>query len=309
MIEHTISGSSGRASAAALSRPFAWPRSGLEPLPWFPFTVAASRGQIAVAADIARRTERAYRYLRSLFDFTPRFRLLVLDATDWAQFAEVPTYGISHFTANGHLIVGAQPASAWHEVGRHFAAKLPAADLRGLVAAHGRDPVFPAGPDLSDVADMLVAHELAHLIAAQAGAAFARRCLAEAFANYALVAVLGKTDPAGLHRVRTLTDAALLLADATPTLREFDDGEGTLDPVPSVLAQLALTCSVLIAYAAAGDQPLARWFAIARAAGGRKSPPDADHELGRLLTQDVHPAIGHLATQCASWRSPVASAA
>jgi len=309
MFVHDVPEAPGPALAAALANPFAWPQSGLEPLPWFPFAAASSHGQTDVAARIARRTERAYWYLRKLFGFTPRFRLLVLDPIDWAQFAEVSTYGITHFTADGHLIVGAEPAAAWRHVSRYFALRLPPADLRALVAAHGHDPVFPAGPDLSGVAETLVAHELAHLIAAEAGAAFGRRCLAEAFANYALIAVLGETDPDGLHRVGTLAEAALILADATPTLREFDEGEGILDPVSSVLAQLALTRSVFLAYAATGDEPLARWFAIACAAGHRKTPRDADHELGRLLTQDVHPAIGHLALHCADWRSPMAGAA
>jgi hypothetical protein len=100
-----------------------------------------------------------------------------------------------------------------------------------------------------------------------------------------------------------------MLADATPTLREFDAGDGTLDPVSSVLAQLALTRSVLLAHAAERNQPLARWFDIACAAGQRKSPLDADHELGRLLTREVHPAIGHLALHCADWRAPALRAA
>ncbi len=309
---HDIFGSPEPGLAAALTAPFAWPQSGLQPLPWFPFTVAASRAQVKVAARIAQRTERAYWYLRKVTGFTPQFRLLVLDATDWEQFAEVPTYGITHFTSDGHLVVGAEPAAAWHDVSRYFAARLPAADLRALVSVHGRDPVFPAGPDLSGVAEALVAHELAHLVATQANAAFGRRCLAEAFANYALVAVLAETDSSGLHRVGRLAEAALLLADATPTLREFDEGE--LDPVSSVLAQLALTRSVFLAYSAARDRPLARWFAIARAHGDRtaaanRTPPDADHELGRLLTREVHPAIGHLATHCAQWRTTDAKAA
>ncbi|MEO8754215.1 MAG: hypothetical protein ABI624_16210, partial [Casimicrobiaceae bacterium] len=160
MIAHDIFGSPEPALAAALATPFGWPQSGLQPLPWFPFTVAASPAQVKAAARIAQRTERAYWYLRKVTGFMPKFRLLVLDAADWARFAEVPTYGIAHFTRDGHLVVGAEPAAAWHDVSRYFASHLPAADLRALVSVHGRDPVFPAGPDLSVVAETLVAHEL-----------------------------------------------------------------------------------------------------------------------------------------------------
>src|SRR3954468_23469496 len=106
MSPQDLFGTANHALAKALAKPFAWPASGLEPLPWFPFTVAASRGQLHAPARIAQRTERAYWYLRRLFRFTPRFRLLVLDRADWSKHAEVATYGMSHFTATGNLVVG-----------------------------------------------------------------------------------------------------------------------------------------------------------------------------------------------------------
>lgn len=286
--------------------PFAWRASGLSPLPWFPFTVAASRGHAGAAERAARRAERAYWLLRRLFGFTPRFRLLVLDAADWRHFGDTPAYGVAHFTAGGHLIVGATPAAAWHEVSRRFAAHLPAAALRELVRVHGRDPVHPEGPDLAGVADTLIAHEVAHVIAAQAGAQFPRRWLAEAFANYALVAVLGQTDPAGMHRVGTLAEAARALDAAAVGGSALAGLEDTADPFASVVAQLALTRGVYEAYADAHVAPLARWFELARA-GARA--PDADHELGRMLARDVHPALGRLAAMASAPPNRMARAA
>ena len=294
------------ASPAALATPFAWPQSGLEPMPWFPFTVAASRGHATAAARVAQRTERAYWYLRRLFGFTPRFRLLVLGRDDWGRYAEVPTFAVPHLTAGGHLIVGSEPAAAWHGVSRELAALLPAAKVRALVKVHGQDRSFPAGPDLAGVADALLAHEVAHLFAAQANLAFPRRWLAEAFANYALVAVLGETDTAALHRVGTLADATALLADATPTLAEYEAAEGSLDIVPSVLVQLGLTRGVFAAYAQAQAEPLARWFAQARAAPFVPGAHVADAELAQMLARDVHPAVGALV---ADRRPQVAKAA
>ncbi|MCC7216823.1 MAG: hypothetical protein IT517_08640 [Burkholderiales bacterium] len=286
--------------------PFAWRASGLEPLPWFPFTVAASRGHAAAAERVARRAERAYWHLRRLFGFTPRFRLLVLDAADWPRFDDPPAYGIAHFTTGGHLIVGATPAYAWHDVSRCFAAHLPAAVLRDLVRVHGRDRVHAAGPDLSGVADTLIAHEIAHVIAEQAGAVFPRRWLAEAFANYALIAVLAETDPAGMHRVGTLAEAARALDDTAVDPGALAAGGATADPFASVVAQLALSRGVYEAYADAQAAPLARWFALARAG---TPAPDADHELGRMLARDVHPALGGLVTRFSTWQDRMARAA
>ena len=291
----------------AFATPFRWQDSGLEPLPWFPFTVAASRGRTEEAGRIAQRAERAYWCLRRLFDFTPRFRLLALAPGDWGRFAEAPAYGSTHFTADGHLVVGTEPAAAWHDVSRYLASRLPQATLRNLIRVHGRDRVHADGPDLSGVADTLIAHEIAHAIADQAGATFPRRWLAEAFANYALVTVLAETDLPGLQRVGTLAEAALMLGDAAPCGSALDHPDGALDPVPSVLAHLALTRGVMAVYAHARSRPLARWFALARVDG--RIEPDADHELGRMLAREVHPELGRLAARCAGRQETEAKAA
>ena len=58
--------------------------------------------------------------------------------------------------------------------------------------------------------------------------------------------------------------------------------------------QLALTRAVYVAYAERGDAPLVAWFERAVAAADSPLAPDADHELGRMLARDVHPALGAL---------------
>jgi hypothetical protein len=287
MTPRDLFGTPDAALAKALATPFAWTGSGLEPLPWFPFTVAASRGQTKAAARIARRTERAYWYLRKLLAFTPRFRLLVLDRADWSRHAEVSTYGMSHFTATGNLVVGAECADAWHDISRELARKLPSAAVSALITVHGADAVYPHAPDLSGIAERLVAHELARVIADEAGAHFPRHWMKHAFANYALVAVLGETDPDGLHRLGTLAEAVRELTAHTPHVTAFG---AQLTPFAAALAQLAMTRAAYAAYAEKEDAPLARWFALAR-----RPMPDADHELGRMLAREVHRAIGALA--------------
>jgi hypothetical protein len=286
----------------ALATPFDWPQSGLEPLPWFPFTVAASRGHDGVAGRLAVRAERAYWYLRKLLDVAPRFRLLVLDRRDWPRYAEVSTYGIAHFTQGGNLVVGTAPADAWRDIARHLAHKLPAPALQALLKVHGRDVVFTSAPDLRGVSDALIAHEIARVLLDQAGAAFPRPWLKDAFANYALVAVLGETDPAGLHRMGSLAEAARGLAAMTPHPCALGPG---LAPLEAMLVQLALTRAAYAAYADQQGAPLVRWLALARAHGPHA--PDADHELGRMLAREVHPALGALVT--GPWRDAVARAA
>ncbi|HTP98094.1 MAG TPA: hypothetical protein VMN56_02130 [Casimicrobiaceae bacterium] len=296
-------GPADSALAKALAAPFSWPQSGLTPLPWFPFTVAASRSAVPAAMRIAQRTERAYWHLRKRLRFTPRFRLLVLDRADWAKHAEVAMYGIAHFTEGGHLVVGSETADAWDDISRELASRLPAPSLRTLIKAHGAHRVHRDAPDLSAVAESLVAHELARVVADQARANFALPWMKDAFANYALIAVLGETDHAGLHRLGALAEATRPLGGITRDVTALGACDAKLTPFEAVLVQLALTRAAYAAYADEQDAPLTRWFDLAR------RERDADHELGRLLARDVHPAIGALALTGREWREHIAHAA
>jgi hypothetical protein len=274
---------------AALDKPFAWPQSGLTPLPWFPFTVAASAGAAEAAGRLARRTEQAYWYLRKLLRFTPRFRLLVLSRDDWPRYAEVEAYGIPHLTADAHLVVGSEPADAWTEVSVALAGALPAPALRNVCNVHGVHALHRDAPDLRHLAEALMAHELARVIAHQARATFGLAWLKDAFANYALVAVLGETDPAGLHRLGTLAEATRELASITPHPSKLGSRPRP-SPFEAVLVQLALTRGAYLAYAQERGTALARWFGLARKGGaGCRS------DFESLLSREVHPAIGALA--------------
>jgi hypothetical protein len=274
---------------AALDTPFAWPKTGLAPLPWFPFTVAASADAVEAAGRLARRTEHAYWYLRKLLRFTPRFRLLVLSRGDWAKFAEVAAYGIPHLTADAHLVVGSEPADAWDNVSRELARTLPAAALRSVRNVHGAHAVHGDAPDLRELAEALMAHELARVIADQARASFGLPWLKDAFANYALVAVLGETDPAALHRLGTLAEATRALAPITPHASKLA-ARGKPSPFEAVLVQLALTRATYVAYAEERGAALSRWFNLARKPGS-----ESRGDIARVLSRDVHPAIGALA--------------
>lgn len=272
---------------------FSWPASGLAPLPWYPFTVAASKGAVTAAERIATRAERAYGYLRRKLGAVPPFRLLVLDRGDWPRFADRGEYGLSHFTARSHLVVGSAPATAWHDVARELDRRLAPATARKLAQALGTDAHHGRGPDLSLVAESLVAHDLARFVADRRGARFAAPWLMHAFANYALVAILGETEPAALHRLGALAEAAhTLSAQALPVTALAAPGQ-RLTPFDAVLLQLALTRAVYLAYADCGDAPFVRWFERACDADAA-TPPDADHELGRMLSAQIHPALGEL---------------
>lgn len=317
-------GRAGRAPTGVEAASAGCGEGGVVALTGFPFPVATSRSGVAAGMRIAARARVARDLLRRALGFTPRFSLKVLDRDDWWRHAPTVAYGVTHVAgpagacaterANAEaadeagrptgppaesrrLIAGVGPADAWQEVSDHFARRLAAPALTALVRVHGGDPVNGRGPALHALSEVLVAHDVAHLVAEQAGLSFPRRWLAETFANLALIAVLAESDPPGLRLVGSLADAAATLDDALPTLGDFDGQSATVDAFASVLAQLAITRRVYIAYAWGGTGTLAQMFSLFR---GAHREPDADHELGRWLSARVHPAIATIPAQFSS---------
>ena len=262
-------------------------REGLTSLRGFPFPVLSSDLATAAATRIALRAQDASDFCRSVLGIAPLLTLRVLDRRSWAAHAEVAAYGVTHVAANGDLIVGATPADAWHGVSRYLARRLPARELARLVDVHGVDSTHSRGPALEALAESLIIHDVAHVLADQHALAFQSRWLGEAFANYVLVAVLGSNDPQGLRLLGSLAEAARALDDGLPTLADFECGTSRTDVASSVLAELAITRAVYAAYAARDTAPLADLFERLRAT----TEPDADFELGRMTAPPLYPSI------------------
>ena len=276
----------------------------IEELSGFPFPVRVSAAARPAGQRIAKRARAARRLLHRVLGVAPRLSLVILSRDDWAEHAELAAYGVTHVGPGDELIVGAEAADEWHIVSDYFARHLSPRACAELAEIHGVDATNARGPDLSALAETLIAHEIAHLIATQSGVEFPRRWLGETFANYALVAVLGESDPAGLRRVGSLAEAAATIGDALPTLAEFEAHFGNMDVVPSVMAELAITRSAYAAYAVYQTLPLARLFAAFR---NRHIERDADHELGRMLAMRVHPSIAAIPLRFACARVGLAA--
>jgi hypothetical protein len=267
-------------------RPPAARREGLTSLRGFPFPVLSSELATAAATRIALRAQDASDLLRSVLGVTPRLSLRVLDRRNWAAHAEVAAYGVTHVATNGDLIVGATPPDAWHGVSRYLARRLSAHELARLVDVHGVDSTHSRGPALDALAESLIIHDVAHVLADQHGLEVPSRWLEEAFANYVLVAVLGTNDPQGLRLLGSLAEAARSLDDGLPTLADFERGTSRTDVASSVLAELAITRAVYAAYASRDTAPLVDLFESVRT-----SDADADFELGRMAALPLYPSL------------------
>jgi hypothetical protein len=253
--------------------------------------VQASPAEQETARRIAARAERTRGFLEQVLGAVPTLSLRVLDRDDWHSHADVSAYGLAHVTHDGHLVVGASAADAWHTVSSHLALHLPPRELATLVAVHGLDSVNRRGPALDAFAELLIVHDVAHMLATQMDLRFDTRWLEEAFANYVLVAVLGDCEPSALRLVGSLSDAAATLDAWLPTLAQFEGCASELDFTATVLAELAITRTVYAAYALRHTAPLQKLFKAFRPAS---RPRDADYELGRMLSIDVHPTIASI---------------
>jgi len=262
----------------------------LESIEGFPFPVRTSIDATGAGLRIARRALAAHDVLRRELGIAPRLSLRVLDRADWLRYADVDWYGTPHVSRDGDLVVGAEAADEWQDVSEYLARQLPSKELAALIAVHGRDPLNRRGPALDAIAESLIAHEIAHLLATEQRIVFPSRWLEEAFANYVLVVVLADTDPAGLRLVGSLAEAARALDRDLPTLQEFECGFGPMDAISSLLGELAITRSVYTAYARKNTTPLVDLFDALRAS----ADPDADWELGRMLGSRIDPSIASI---------------
>ena len=268
-------------------RRFRHPRfDNLDSLNGFEFPVAVSHGNQDVAKRLALRIQQTLDFLDDVLGVAPALGLRVLDRADWRRLANHCPYGVPHIEDNGDLVVGTDPASGWQTVSDYFARHLAASEVATLVAVHGVDERNRRAPALRRFVETLVIREVAHALALQQGLHFETRWLAEAFADYVLVAALGDREEGDLRLVGSMADAASTLEERMPTLAAFECGN--VDIVETVLAELAITRSVYAAYALHDTAPLEKLFDAFR--GGRR-PRDADFELGRMLAIDVHPTL------------------
>ena len=108
-------------------------------LPEFAFPVTVSASARSAGERIARRAAAAQRVLKRILGVETRLSLAVLSRRDWATHAEVPAYGVSHRARDGRLIMGAEPADAWHAVSSYFGRRLATRARTELTAVHGVD--------------------------------------------------------------------------------------------------------------------------------------------------------------------------
>jgi hypothetical protein len=198
-------------------------RSALQHMEGYPFPVLFSTGGArSREARVAVRLERAHRYLRSVLEFDPRIRLLVLPTEDWADHAAFPLYGMPHYTEEGEIIVGDEPADFWQGVTLMLDGVLTRAQRAEAEATYG---TVDGRIDMAPFADLLVVHELGHLFHVQVPFAFPRLWLMELFCNLCVRAYVSEEEPQHLPLWTMLPERMMALPPEKVRHRSLNDFE------------------------------------------------------------------------------------
>jgi hypothetical protein len=122
-------------------------------------TTVVSPGAEAHAQALGERARRARDWLTEQLAAPFSFDLYVLDEREWADHTDVPVYAIPHADSEtGKIVLGAHPAALFGSMSDFFWPDLTGASRAAMRSAYG-DP-----PALEGFADLLVVHELVHLV-------------------------------------------------------------------------------------------------------------------------------------------------
>jgi hypothetical protein len=266
-------------------------RPALPDLEGYHFPVLFSEGARGRAKRVAERCHRANDYLNGVLEFAPRFRLLVLSPEDWQDHAAFPVYGMPHYGGAGDIFVGAAAADFFQGIVGLLDGVLNDEARTEMANVYG---TADGELDVSEFADLLVVHELAHLYHVQFPFEFPRLWLKELFANLCLHAYVAKVEPAQLPVLSTWP-AYMKVLPATRvrhhTLGDFERLYVGVGPENYGWYQLRLHAAARDIYDSEGTDVLRRMYATFAAQGGEMT----DRQVLEILEASVSPSASRLA--------------
>lgn len=151
-------------------------------------TTVISPGAEARATALETRASRARDWLAEQLDAPFSFDLYVLDEDEWADHAGIPEYGIPHADPDtGKIVLGAQPATLFSSVISQFWPDLNEGSRDAMHRVYGNPPL------LESFADLVLVHELTHLV--PRGQSLPTMWHEELFADLGTVGYLASEEP------------------------------------------------------------------------------------------------------------------
>lgn len=148
------------------------------------------------------RAERAQAWLADQLGASFAFDLFVLDENDWAEHALVTAYAVPHADPDtGKIVLGAAPGTLFDALCTQFWPDFSEGSRAAIREVYG-DP-----PTLAALADLLLVHELTHLV--PRGRPLPTLWHEELFANLGAVGYLASEEPDELPVHMTFCRASL----------------------------------------------------------------------------------------------------
>ncbi|HKC77168.1 MAG TPA: hypothetical protein VKB70_02155 [Gaiellaceae bacterium] len=179
-------------------------------------TTVVSPGAEARAGALGRRAERARDWLADQLAAPFSFDLFVLDEDEWADHAEVAEYAIPHANPDtGKIVLGSRPAALFDSVCAQFWPDFSEESREAMHRVYGEPPL------LEEFADLILVHELMHLV--PRGGSLPTMWHEELFANLGAVAYLASEEPDELPIYMTFCRAGVDVPPSRVACSTFAD--------------------------------------------------------------------------------------
>jgi len=151
-------------------------------------TTVISPGAEARAGALGARAERARAWLADQLAAPFSFDLFVLDEDEWGDHAVIPDYAIPHADSDsGKIVLGSRAATLFDSINTQF---WPDFSVESRAAMH---QVYGNPPMLEEFADLILVHELLHLV--PRGQSLPMMWHEELFANLGAVGYFASEEP------------------------------------------------------------------------------------------------------------------
>jgi hypothetical protein len=179
-------------------------------------TTVASPGAEARARSLGERAERARDWLGEQLAAPFSFDLFVLDEKEWADHTEVPVYAMPHaHPDSGKVVLGSRPATLFGSMCTLFWPDFSDESRSAMHEVYGEPPALEA------FADLILVHELVHLV--PRARPLPTMWHEELFANLGAVGYLASAEPDELPVYMTFCRAGCDVPPSRVACSALDD--------------------------------------------------------------------------------------
>ena len=261
--------------------------SKLDSLTGFNLKVYYSKGQKERAVQVAKLSDNAIVYNKTLVNFKPTVSLLILSPADWPEYTKFPVYGMPHYTNDEILVVAAEDNPFWQSF-------IPPLDqLPPSLADQIRKVYVQKGKlSMQPFFDLLALHELGHAYHKQASLNVQRKWMGELFCNIFLHTYIAENKPELLPALTLFPNMVVQSGNDGYSFTTLDQFESNYEEIATRYPknygwyQCRLHVEARKIYDAGGKSVFTKLWQALKMKGEK-----GDNEFARQLATEVHQAV------------------